>query len=339
MAMKACIPHSSPWITAEDVAAVASALTSRQIAKGATTQKFESELAEFLGYRQAWAVGSGQAGLVASLRAVGTSVGQKVLLPTYVCRAVADAINEIGAIPVFCDVGEDWCLSAAAVEKSISSDTAAIVVVHPFGIAADVKSLLRFGIPIVEDCCQCFSPRVGHVGEIAVFSFHATKCLATGEGGMVATSDSEIAERLQLQQSAIPYPTRLSDLQAALGLSQLARYKEMLSWRGHTAERYGAAATNKNMTRLKAVWGRSMFFRFPLTVAEGYERVAPRFEALGVNVRRGVDVLLHRQAGLSDGAFPVATDLFNTTLSVPFYPAMSEDQIQAVERAMTEILA
>lgn len=339
MIAKASIPHSFPWITAEDTRAVTTQLSCRQLANGPATNRFESAVAEYLGFRQVWSTGSGQAALMSAFQAVGVKVGQKVLLPTYVCRAVADAINEIGAIPVFCDVGEDWCLAVDAVEKSITPGVAAIVVVHPFGIAAEVKPLLEFGIPVVEDCCQCFSPHVGHDGVIAVFSFHATKCLTTGEGGVVATSDAEVAERIGLLQKTAPSPARMSDLQAALGLSQLARYEEMLDWRRRAAERYSQATTHKHMRRLVSVWERSMFFRFPLTVEMGYERVAPRFEELGVSVRRGVDTLLHRKVGLCDIAFPVATDLFNTTLSVPFYPALSEEQVNVVERAMAECLA
>ena len=335
--MKANIPHSSPWITADDIAAVCAELRSCQIAKGAAAQKFELAVAKYLGFSNAWSLGTGQAGLVSALRAVGARQGQKVLMPTYVCRAVADAVKEIGATPVFCDVDEDWCLSSDTVAPWISVDVAAIVAVHPFGIAADVKPLMQFGIPVVEDCCQCFVPHVGHTGDVAVFSFHATKCLTTGEGGMVATSDPEIAERIQMQQSVVPNSSRMSDLQAALGLTQLARYDEMLCWRRTEAESYAAAAES-NIKRLIGVWDRSIFFRFPLTIEEGYECTAQRFEESGINVRRGVDTLLHRQAGLSDKAYPIATNLFNTTLSVPFYPALNQDQSQTVKRAITELL-
>lgn len=336
--MNTDIPHSSPWINESDTAAVLNVLSTKKIANGKLVREFESAVAQYLGFSNAWATVSGQAALVRSLISIGVKPRSDVIIPTYVCRAVSDAITAIGANPVVCDVDQDWCLSIRSVEQSISSNTAAIVLVHPFGIVANARALLKFGVPIVEDCCQSFSPHVGHEGALAIFSFHATKCLTTGEGGMVATSNCEIAEKIESQGDLYPPFASMSDLQAALGLSQLARYNEMTNWRLRTAERYSAANKKNRMTRLTAVWQRSMFFRFPLTVSEGYESVAPLFHARGVNVRRGVDSLLHRGLGMPDAKFPVATDLFNTTLSVPFYPALMEAQIETVERAMAEIL-
>jgi len=338
MRVKSPIPHSSPWITDQDIAAVSATLASGQIAQGSIVKQFETAVGKYLKFSDTWAVCSGQIALLGALAAVGVNQDSKVLLPTYTCRAVKDAIKACGATPVFVDVGEDWCLTPAAVEKAMTPDITAIVVVHPFGIKAAVPPLLQFRVPVIEDCCQCFSPDVGHEGAVAVYSFHATKCLTTGEGGLVATSDPEVASKYTKNVANTLEPSRMSDLQAALGLSQLNRYEDILKRRFSMANRYMDTVGKQYTSRLSKVWNRSMFFRFPLTIAEGYECIAPLFSKHGINTRRGVDALLHREEGNSDARFPVAVELFNTTLSVPLYPAITESQVVRIETAIKQIL-
>jgi UDP-4-amino-4-deoxy-L-arabinose-oxoglutarate aminotransferase len=259
-------------------------------------------------------------------------------MPSYVCRAVSDAVHATGATPVYCDVGDDWCINPQTVAAVITPKTVAIVAVHPFGIIANIKSLLELGFPVIEDCCQCFSPRVGALGAVAVFSFHATKCLATCEGGMVATADESVAERIARSLETYPEPSHLSDLHAALGISQLARYDKMLQTREAIANRYLGVLPSHSTNRIRDVMDRSIFFRFPLSLDRGFDAVAEHFTCRGIQVRRGVDTLLHRKAGLSDALFPVTMELFRSTMSLPFYPALSDIDIQHVLAAAVEIL-
>lgn len=137
---------------------------------------------------------------------------------------------------MFCDVGQDWNITATEVARCVTPRTGAIIVVHTFGIAADVAQLQEFGVPVIEDCCQSLGlqlpngEHVGHQGYASFFSFHATKSLTTGEGGAVATSDPQLLSNLKrLRDADVHAP--LSDLQAALGLSQLTRYPAMLERR------------------------------------------------------------------------------------------------------------
>jgi perosamine synthetase len=333
------ISHSSPWITTSDIAFVSAALADGMLAQGAGVKEFEARCAAYLGFSCTHAVASGQVALLRALTAIGLKNGSEVIMPSYVCRAVADAVIEAGATPVFCDVGDDWCVSRETIAPVITHLTAAIVVVHPFGIVADVGPILEFGLPVVEDCCQCFTPRVGHLGTVAIFSFHATKCLTTGEGGLVASSDSAFVERYMDCLASYPEASRMSDLQAALGLGQMERYDEMLQWRKDMASQYRDSIPKENCERLSAVWDRSMFYRIPLSTNEGYDIVAPEFIKRGVNVRRGVDRLLHRQAGLPDRHFKTTVELFRTTLSVPFYPALGEGDVRRVTAAIEEVFS
>jgi perosamine synthetase len=332
------ISHSSPWLSEDDVSKVSATLCSGMVAEGSLAREFERRCAGYLGLPHTWATASGQAALIRALVALGVKECTQVVMPSYVCRAVADAVHAAGATPVYCDIGEDWCLNPKTVAAAITPKTVAIVAVHPFGIIADINSLLEFGLPVIEDCCQCFSSRVGYLGAAAVFSFHGTKCLTTGEGGMVATASPSVAERISMSLKDYPEPSRLSDLQAALGISQLARYDEMLQIRQAMASRYSKALPSHSTKRMRDVADRSIFFRFPLSLDKDYDTFAEHFTSQGIQVRRGVDTLLHRNAGLPDGQFPTTVELFQTTMSLPFYPSMSDLAIQHVLTAATEIL-
>jgi UDP-4-amino-4-deoxy-L-arabinose-oxoglutarate aminotransferase len=261
---------------------------------------------------------------------------------------VADAVTEAGLVPVLCDVGPDWNVEPSTIESVLTARTGAIVLVHVFGIAANVRDVERFGLPVVEDTCQAFGGTdhgrpLGTLGALGVFSFQATKCLATGEGGFVCAREPETAARLrELADGCSGEFTRsfspLTDLQAALGLSQLARYDEFLARRRALADRYFDALGDLPIELPRGVRDRSMFFRFPVRVhGTPFEATQARFQAAGVHVRRGVDALLHRTIGAPGAAFPNAERLYEETVSLPIYPALTDAEQDVVIRACRDI--
>ena len=324
------IPHSKPWITDDDIKVVNAALNEGMISTGNRVKEFESQCANYLRLPYTYATGSGTAALELALAALGISVGQEVVIPSYVCRAVADAVRTIGAIPVFCDIGDTWVMTPDNVSAVLTPRTTAIIVVHTFGIDADADGFRDFGIPIIEDCCQYFCPAVGTKGKLSVFSFHATKCLATGEGGLTATADPELAQRISTYLERTPLSARMSDLQAALGISQLARYPEMLERRYQLARQYLNHLPDEMTALLKICSDKTIFFRLPLQINAEFEELCKTAHAHGIHVRRGVDALLHRIFGLSDTEFFNTRDRFNETLSLPLYPALTDAQIDRV---------
>jgi perosamine synthetase len=330
------IPHSKPWITDADQGAVASALASGMIVQGERTRDLERAVAAWHGLADegSVAVASGGAAVLLALLALGAGPGDEVVLPSYVCQSVLEAVASSGARPVVCDVGEGWVVTPADVARHLGPRTRALVVPHMYGIFADVAAFRRFGLPIVEDCAQAVGGRGSRPeGDIAVFSFHATKCLTTGEGGLALAREPRLAAELRRLRDGDTVAPRqrvfapLPDPSAALGLSQLARYAEALARRRELWARY--------RERLEAVLPgccaaypveRSMFFRFVIRVRGGVDAYEAAFLARGVNVRRGVDRLNHRLLGLGDHDFPVSVRLFETTLSLPLYPALTDDE-------------
>lgn len=339
------IPHSKPYITQVDIFSVSKRLSSGMISEGEEVDHFEREVSAYAGIKHCIATSSGVTALTLSLYALNVRSGDEIIIPSYLCISVAQAVHNFGAVPVLCDVSETWCMTYESVSKCLTSKTKAIILVHLFGINAWDERLKEFNIPIIEDNCQAFGHECdGHPfslkGEIAFYSFHATKCLATGEGGMLATNTVqyfEIAKGHKINHN--PF-CRMTDLQAALGISQIRQYDEMKRKRKYIAERYFENLPQHLLVNASKIRNRSIFFRFPVTVSEKHagDHIR-RFAEKGIIVRKGVDSLVHRQFGIPDNEFQHTVNCFNTTLSLPIYPALSETELDRVINHANEIFS
>lgn len=165
--------------------------------------------------------------MILALKALGVGQTDEVILPTYVCRSVIEAIFTVGARPVLCDIGNEWTITAETVATKVTPRTAAIIVVHIFGIRTDTASLERFDVPIIEDACQAFTAKAIETGRdtggsVAVLSFHAIKCLTTGEGEMAVSNDTGLVKRMREFRDGVDsapgnrVASPMTDLQAAL---------------------------------------------------------------------------------------------------------------------------
>jgi UDP-4-amino-4-deoxy-L-arabinose-oxoglutarate aminotransferase len=307
-------------------------------------------MAKYVGCRGGVATCSGTAALILALEALGVTPESEVVIPTYTCPSVMDAVRAVGAAPVLCDVGPDWNMTAETARRSVTQRTRAVIVVSTFGIPNPADPYRDLGIPIIEDCCQnlapsCGLPEEGAFGDVRVFSFHATKCLATGEGGMAAAADPDLVDTMRRLHDEsggrLPAGRRvaapMTDIQAALGLSQLARYSEFLTRRQDLAERYFQELEAGCFELPHSIRTRSMFFRFPLRWPGELTAIQGKFADQGIHVRSGVDVLLHRILGLPRDCFPVAERLFAETVSIPIYPALTGQQQRRIISACNEI--
>jgi perosamine synthetase len=307
------------------------------IADGDLSRKLEGAAARYLGQAGGVATPDGTTALYLALRALNVGPSDDVVVPTYVCEAVVQAVRWTGATPVLCDVGDDWCVNVDTVRPALTKRTRAVVVVHTFGIVAETGPIVALGLPVIEDLAQAFGAssedgKAGGFGDLCIASFHATKCLTTGEGGMAFARDDRILARLRaLKRSAHRLP--LSNLQAALGLSQLQRYDEFLGRRARIAERYRQTLPERLLPH-KAVLERTIHFRFPVRVEQGVQGLMDAFEARGVLAKRGVDALLHQKPG----AFAGAESAYEHTLSLPIHPSMSAEEVERVVETAQQVL-
>jgi len=337
------ITHSKPWITDDDHRALSEVLASNMLAQGELCRALERKLADWVAAAGGVATGSGSAALVLALKALGVGAGDEVVLPSYVCRSVLEAVLAAEGVPVLCDVGEEWVITVESAARRLTPRTKAIIAAHMYGVFADTKAIGTLGIPVIEDCAQAVD---GHrqralQSDVAFFSFHPTKCLTSGEGGLAVSADADMVERMRAIRDGSVAEARarlfapMSDLAAGLALSQLKRYPDMLSRRRSIAERYRAALNHIPSVSLNpGAFARSMFFRFPVRTGGGLQGCQQAFQDHGIHVRRGVDELLHRLMNCADNEYPISTELFCTTVSLPIYPALSaSEESSCVENA------
>ena len=275
------IPLSAPDITEAEIAAVTAVLRTPHLSLGPELAAFETAFAEYHSVPHAVAVSSGTAGLHMALLTLGIGEGDEVIVPSFAFIAVANAVLHVRATPVFADIDPITLnLTPSTVERALTPRTRAILVVHTFGIPADMQALrdlaTRHNLAIIEDACEAIGAefhqrRVGSFGDLAVFGFYPNKQITTGEGGAVLAHTRAHADRLRSlrNQGRIPDPIRvndrrtssdrtcpgmedwlhhpdigfnyrLSDIACALGRVQLSRIDEILSLRRADAERYHA---------------------------------------------------------------------------------------------------
>lgn len=337
------IPHSRPWIDRSDLTAVQSVTRSGFLADGERVAQLENSIARYLHNPNVRVTSSGTHALVVALTALSIVPGDEVVMPTYVCQSVEEAVRLAGAQPVFADSSTNWTISISDVQAKQTPRTRAVIAVHTFGYAADVNALNSLGVPVIEDACQSFGLQIfgrpaGTLGTVGVFSMHATKCFTAGVGGAVVSRDDEVMNRVTKLLDGAPGQLPLSDIDAALGVSQLERYESMLSRRSAIAARYLVELAGLPVELPSST--DTIFFRFPLRLRK--PRVAEAIRAFakhGVAARRGVDALLHRRTKLSDARFAQAARDFDTTLSLPIYPSLSEYEQQKVISAALQVLA
>jgi perosamine synthetase len=246
------IPVSGPWITAHEVKYVSDAVRNAWYSEHRIYHdRFEKAFSDHLGVRYTMALPSCTSGLHLALAALGIGPGDEVIVPDVTWIASAAPITYVGATPVFADIDPlTWCLSPETVASVITARTRAIIAVELYGSMPDWDGLHaladRHGIPIIEDAAEAVGSRyrgrpAGSLGRISVFSFHGSKTLTTGEGGLLATNETELFRRAQVlrdhgrpagdryfQNTEIAYKYKMSSLQAALGLAQLERLDSLV---------------------------------------------------------------------------------------------------------------
>jgi len=262
-------PASRPYISQKDKKAVAQVLETDYLSLGPNHKKFEEKFAKRIGTRYAVSVSSGTAGLHLALLASGIKPGDEVITSPFSFIASSNAIIYTGAKPVFCDVDPaTGNISPDEIEKKITKKTKALLIVHIFGQAANMKRIMpiakKHNLKIIEDACESidakhFGKKVGTFGESAVFAFYPNKQMTTGEGGMIVTNSKKIYELCSslrnqgrsktdkwLEHKLLGYNYRMDELSAALGISQLEQLSSFIHKRNQIASWYSKAFKNDN---------------------------------------------------------------------------------------------
>jgi perosamine synthetase len=362
------IPLARPVLGPEEESAVIEVLRSGDLSLGPRVPAFEREFAEWVGAAHASAVSSGTAGLHLALRAVGVSRGDEVVTSPFSFVASANVVLFEGARPVFADVdARTLNLDPQAAAAAVTERTAALLPVHIFGYPADLPAFERMGLPIVEDACEALGAvhadgaRVGARGNPAAFGFYANKQLTTGEGGMVTLGEAAMKERIDsernqgraqdmgwLDHDRLGFNYRLTDIACAIGLVQLRRLDGMLADRARVASWYREALAGIEGLGLPcpdAGGDRRGWFVFVVQVPRGNDRdeIIRALRARGVQCKPYLPAIhlmsfYRERFGHREGEFPVCEDVAARSLALPFFPAMSEGQVERVAKALREAL-
>jgi UDP-4-amino-4-deoxy-L-arabinose-oxoglutarate aminotransferase len=362
----------------EDIQAVADVLRTVFLTTGPQTSTFETAFAEYLGVSNVVALSSCTSALFLSLHALGIDPGDEVITTPMTFIATANTILHSGATPVFVDVEPaTGNIDARNISAAITPRTRAILPVHLYGAMADMRCIMEIArahsLEVVEDAAHAVEPvrdgaRPGQLGRTACFSFYATKNMTCGEGGAVATNDSDLAERLKrlrshgMSKSAaerytgryqhwdmleLGFKANLPDILSALLIRQIPRLDAQLARREAIARQYESAFLDLDGLDFPRVPQGARSARHLFTVW-----VPPRHrdDTLAFLQQRGIGVAVNYRAvhlltyyrerfGYKPGDFPIAEQIGDRTVTLPLYPGMTDAAVQSVIDAVREAAA
>ena len=375
------LPYGHQWVDKADIETVVQVLRSAWLTTGPKITEFEKTFAKFVGARYAIAVSNGTAALHAAMYAIGIKPGDEVIVPAMTFAATANCVVFQGGSPVFVDVdAETLLIDPDQVKVKITPRTRAVIAVDYTGQPCDYDVLREIasqhGLTLVADACHALGATykgrpVGSLADLNVFSFHPVKHITTGEGGMITTDNSDFAEQMRIfrnhgittdyrqrekQESwfyemvDLGYNYRITDIQCALGLSQLQKLSSWVKRRQEIAQKYNAAFAEFPAVRSLGVRAdvshayHLYVVRFDLsqlraTRAEIF--TALRAEGIGVNVHY-IPVHLHpfyrKQFGTGPGLCPVAEAAYEEIITLPLFPRMSDNDVEDVITAVRKVI-
>jgi len=347
-------------------------LESGQLTLGKYGKEFEQRFAEYVGTKYAVAVNSGTSALEIILRALDIE-GSAVIVPTNTFVATPASVIHAGGKVTFADITDNLCLDPASVRKQINKDTRAVIIVHIGGLIppqiAEIKQICQeHGLLLIEDAAHAQGStldgkKAGSFGIAAAFSFYPTKVITSGEGGMITTDDENIYNRALVFRdqgkagflgnihTELGYNWRMSEIHAALGLSQFARLEEFITSRRKIAHSYDTELTKVNSAfPVKIPSGaKSNYYKYTAMLKDGIDRAALKKElkekyTVGLS-GEVYELPCHLQPifktlyGFKGGEFPVAEDICQRHICLPVFAGMTEEQARYVVESLKEVLA
>lgn len=366
------IPLSGPDINEQDIEAVVQVLRTSQLSLGPKLEEFERKIARYTGVSHAVAVNSGTSALHLCVKALDLKPGDEVITSPFSFVASANCLLFEGIKPVFVDIDPDsYNLDLGRVEAAISPQTKAILAVDVFGQPPDWDRLRAiadpYGLRLLEDSAEAIGAtyrgrKAGSLGEVGVFAFYPNKQMTLGEGGVIVTDDEAIARLCRslrnqgrreggdwLQHERLGFNYRISDLNCALGISQLRRLDDMLAKRAQVAQWYEQRFKSiEDVYTLKVESDVNIsWFVYVVRLSNRFSQT-DRDRALKALRSKGIGcsnyfVPIHlqpfyRELGWGQGDFPITEHVAQRTIALPFYNRLCEGQVETVVQALKEVL-
>ena len=356
---------SRPDINEKDIEAVCEVLRTPNLSLGPKLPEFEQAFTKYIGRKRAIAVNSGTSGLLLCMQALGIGPGDEVITTPFTFIATSNSVMMVGARPVFVDIDPVTLnIDPEKIEAAITDKTKAILPVEVFGSPAGFDKICRIAdkhnIPVLEDSCEALGSvlngkKVGTFGVMSLFAFYPNKQITTGEGGIILTDDDELADICEslrnqgrgkaggwLSHERLGYNYRLSDINCALGISQLARIEEFKAKRKQVAQWYRQALANDDrlIVPTEQPGCDTSWFVFVIRLADRYT-LKNRNEILQNMIDEQIQVSnyfapVHLQPfmvekfGYKKGDFPITDSVSERTIALPFYNDLTEEEVAIV---------
>lgn len=338
-------------------------LDSTWISGGAYIEKFEQSLSKKLQLPNAVVVSNGTAALQLAFLGIGIKPGDEIIVPAFGFMAAANVLKQMHAVPIFVDVHPDyWCIDSKKLQEKITAKTKAIVVIYNYGIISEIEEIVNIAkknnVFLIEDCAESiFSKYNGHpcgsFGDVSTFSFHATKTIATGEGGMVTCKDESLLDKLRLIRSHglrrakkhywhedFGNNFRMPNIMAAIGFGQLEKSEVILSEKDRVYNRY-----QKNLADLKkirfqkffknteiVVWAIALYLTEEITKNISRDEILNEMSLVGIECRPGFytpnQLTIYKNEAIEINN--VANDLAANIIVLPSYPGLKDHQIDEI---------
>jgi dTDP-4-amino-4,6-dideoxygalactose transaminase len=363
------IPLMVPDIQQHDIDAVVAVLQSGMLIQGSKVEELESNIAQYLGVRHAIAVSSGTASLHLALVAFGIGRGDEVIVPAFSYKATANVVELVGAKPVFVDIDfNTFNIDKNLIERAITIKTKAIIPVHEFGLACDIREICELAkinnIKIIEDAACALGATengkfTGTFGNVGSFSFHPRKAITSGEGGILVTDDDELARKLRILRNhgieirdgkmefvEAGFNYRLTDFQAALVNSQLGRLESIINYKEKLANIYFDELSQTNKIILPKVpqnkrhsW---QSFHLVLDSIINRNEFIDNLRKQGVGTNYGAQCIpamiyyKNKYHYHSEKEFPNAFKAYLCGIAIPLYSRLKEEQVKFISKTIIQ---
>ena len=369
------IPLSSPDITHREIKIISQVLNSSYLSIGPKVKEFEKKIANYIGVQYAIAVNSGTSALHLCIRALDLKDGDEVITTPFSFIASANCMLFERAKPVFVDIDENTlCIDSQKIEGKITKRTKAILPVHIFGHPCEMQKIMaiakKYNLAVIEDACEALgseykNKKVGSFGDVATFAFYPNKQITTAEGGMIVTNNKNIAKlcfsmrnqgrdegNAWLSHSRLGYNYRMSELSAALGVIQMERIKEILRKRKKVAKLYNQKLSNIKEIKTPHIGSdiKMSWFVYIIRLNDqkfsrkDRDKIIEKLNNKGISCRDYfppihlepfyVGMFSHKR-----GDFPITEKVSSTTIALPFYNNLTEEEVDYVCGNLKNILA
>ena len=360
------IPSAEPNITEDDAKAAYNAIKEGRLSSGSYVKKFEQEFANYIGTKFAIAVNSATSGLQLSLASLGIYDGEVITTP-FTYAATSNVIVHQNAKPVFVDVDKStYNIDPDKIEKAITKKTRAIMPIHYGGQCSEMEEISeiasKHNLFVIEDAAPAIGAthkqrKAGTFGTISAFSFFPDKNLTTGEGGMVVTSDPELADKCEelrkngassrYHHTSIGWNFKMPDPNAALGLSQLKRIESIIATKNKIAKYYQVSLEKINEIQPPIVkeYNRHTFMLYSILTKDLKQReeIKNALADKGIESRINfpsvhLQPIYKQMFGFQSGSFPISENLSERILGLPIFFSMKEEQQDQIVNVIREIV-